>query len=183
MVGTVLQHVGVGEQQERDLAHAVIDRGRRAGDAARRRAAAGVDLLAESDLEPQHVGRGLRPERIGGAGAGQARHHQAVDLVLVDAGLVEQLFENLAGKHPDVAVALLHHLGFGVGHNRVVTQSSLLTPYGAPCGGVGCRCARLTQSGMRTRGAVLSRNWCSRAIDSGLRVYSATMRSKNRPSS
>src|SRR6266851_2930135 len=35
----------------------------------------------------------------------------------------------------------------------------------------------------RTRGAVLSRNWCSRAIDSGLRVYSATMRSKNRPSS
>jgi hypothetical protein len=35
----------------------------------------------------------------------------------------------------------------------------------------------------RTRGAVLSRNWFSRAIDSGLRVYSATMRSKNKPSS
>ena len=128
VVGAVLQHVGVGEQQERDLAHAVIDRGRGASDAARRRAAAGVDLLAEADLEPQHVGRGLRPERIGGAGAGQARHHQAVDLVLVDAGLVEQLFENLAGQHPDVAVALLHHLGFGVGHDRVVTQAHCSLP-------------------------------------------------------
>ena len=123
MVGAVLQHVGVGEKEERDLAHAVIDRSRGASDAARRRAAAGVDLLAEADLEPQHVGRGLRPERIGGAGAGQARHHQAVDLVLVDAGLVEQLLENLARQHPDVAVALLHHLGFGVGYDRVVTQA------------------------------------------------------------
>ena len=35
----------------------------------------------------------------------------------------------------------------------------------------------------RTRGALLSRNWFSRSIDSGLRVYSATMRSKNKPSS
>ena len=123
MVGLVLQHMGVGEQQERDLAQAVIDRGRRAHDAARRRAAAGVHLLAEADLEPQHVGRGLRPERIGGAGAGQARHDQAVDLVLVDAGLVEQGLEHLAGQHEDVPVALLHHLGFGVGDDRVVTQA------------------------------------------------------------
>ena len=126
VVGMVLQHVGVGEQQERDLAHAVIDGRRRPGDAARRRAAADVHLLAEADLEPQHVGRGLRPERIAGAGAAQARHHQAVDLALVDAGLVEQVFENLAGQHPYVAIAFVHHLGFGVSHDRVVTQTHCL---------------------------------------------------------
>ncbi len=148
----VLQHVGVGEQQERDLAHAVVDRRRRAGDAARRRAAAGVDLLAEADLEPQHVGRGLRPERIAGAGAGQARHHQAVDLVLLEAGLVEQVFENLAGQHPDVAVALLHHLRFGVSHDRVVTQTHC--PLSLKIFGP----LRERQSGLLTRGAVLSRN-------------------------
>ncbi len=123
MVGAILQHVGIGEQQERHIAQAVVDRSRCAHDAACGRTAAGVDLLAEADLEAQHVGRGLRPEWIGGAGAGQARHHQAVDLILVDAGLVEQRFQNLAGQHPDVAVALLHHLGFGVRHDRVVTQS------------------------------------------------------------
>jgi len=38
-------------------------------------------------------------------------------------------------------------------------------------------------SGIRRRGAVLSRNWFNLAIDSGLRVYSATIRLKNRPSS
>ena len=38
--------------------------------------------------------------------------------------------------------------------------------------------ATTVHSGMRTRGSVLSRNRCSRSIDSGLRVYSATMRSK-----
>ena len=97
MVSAVLQHVCVGEQQERDLAHAIIDRRRRTRDAARRRAAAGVHLLAEADLEPQHVGGGLRPERVGGAGAGQPRHDQAVDLVLVGAGLVKQGFEHLSG--------------------------------------------------------------------------------------
>ena len=128
MVGPVLQHVGVGEQQEGDLAHPVIDGGRRAGDAARRRAAAGVDLLAEADIEPQHVGRGLRPERIGGAGAGQARHDEAVNLVLVDTGLVEQLLEHLPPQHEDIPVALLHHLGFGVGDDRVVTQSHCSLP-------------------------------------------------------
>ncbi len=182
MVGAVLQHVGIGEQQEGDLAHAVIDRGRGAGDAARRRAAAGMDLLAEADLEPQHVGRGLRPERVGGAGAGQAGHHQAVDLVLLDAGLVEQLFENLAGEHPDVAVALLHHLGFGVADDRVITQAHCCTPLALSAAPFRLLLSDQIYSG-RTRGAVLSRNWCSRWIDSGLRVYSATMRSKNRPSS
>ncbi len=125
VVGAVLQHVRVGEEKERDLAHAVIDRRRRPHDRTRRRAAAGVDLLAEADLEPQHVGGGLRPERVGGAGAGQARQHEPVDLVLVDAGLVEQLLEDLASEHPHVAVALLHHLGFGVAHDRIVTQSHL----------------------------------------------------------
>ena len=93
MVGSVLQHVGVGKQQERDIAHPVIDRGSRAGDAACRRTATGVDLLAEANLEAQHVGRGLRPERISGTGAGQSRHHQAVDLVFGDASLVEQLLK------------------------------------------------------------------------------------------
>src|SRR5262249_57187785 len=79
---------GGGKQEKRDSAHAVIDRSRGARDAARRRATADVHLLAEADLEPQHVRGGLRPEGGGGAGAGQACHHEAVDLVLVGAGLL-----------------------------------------------------------------------------------------------
>ena len=46
----------------------VIDRSRGARDTARRRAAAGMNLLAKADLDAQHVGRGLRPERVGGTG-------------------------------------------------------------------------------------------------------------------
>ncbi len=123
MVRPVLQHMRIGEQQKRDLAHAVLDRSRRARNAPRRRAAAGVHLLAEADLKTENVGGRLRPERIGRAGTGEARHDETVDLVLGDPGLVEEIFEDLAGQHPDVAIALLHHLGFGVGDDRVITQA------------------------------------------------------------
>jgi hypothetical protein len=88
----------------------------------------GVHLLAEADLEAEHVAGALRPEHAGAAGAGQPGHRQAVDLGLVEAGLVEQRFQDLAGQHPDVAVALLHHLGFGVGHDGAVTQAHYSSP-------------------------------------------------------
>ena len=38
-------------------------------------------------------------------------------------------FEDFAHQHPDVPVAFLHHLGFGVGHDGVVTQGSSFTPF------------------------------------------------------
>jgi hypothetical protein len=87
-----------------------------------------MDLLAEANLEAQHVGRGLCPERISGTGAGQSRHHQAIDLVFGDASLVEQILKNLAGQYPDVAGAFLHHLSFGVSHDGVVTQTHRSLP-------------------------------------------------------
>jgi hypothetical protein len=55
-----------------------------------------MNLLAKADLDAQHIGRGLRPERVGGTGAREPRHHQPVDLTLFNARLVEQLFQNLA---------------------------------------------------------------------------------------
>ena len=123
VVSLVLEHVGVGKQKERDVAHPVVDRGRRSGDTARRRAAAGVHLLAEAEFEAQDVGRRLRPERIGSARASEAGHHEPVDLILLDPALVEQIFEHLAGQNPHVAVTLLHDLGFGVSHDGAVTQA------------------------------------------------------------
>ncbi len=128
MIGPVLQHMGVGERQERDFAQSVFDRGGRAHHAARRRAAADIHLLAEADLETQHVGYGLRPEDVAGAGAGHPRHHEPIDLVLFNAGAVEQRLEHFTDQDENVAVAFLHHLGFGVGHDRVVTQAHRFTP-------------------------------------------------------
>ena len=48
--------MGVGEHADRDLAHAGIDRRRRSRHGADRRAAAGVDLLAEAHFEAERYG-------------------------------------------------------------------------------------------------------------------------------
>ena len=124
----VLAHVGVGEHTDRDLAHAGVDRRGGSRDGARRRAAAGVHLLAEPDLKAEHVAGALRPEHAGAAGAGEAGHDEAVDLLAFKAGLVEQRLEDFSHQHPDVPVAFLHHLRFGVRHDGGVAQAHRSLP-------------------------------------------------------
>ncbi len=128
VVGLVLQNVGVGERQERNLAQPVLDRGGRPNHAARGRATADVHLLAESDLETQFVGDGLRPEDVASPCACHSCNHEAIDLILFDACAVEQRLQHLADQDEDIAVAFLHDLGFGIGHDRVVAQSHCSLP-------------------------------------------------------
>src|SRR5262249_38981869 len=114
-------------QAQGGAAQAGVDGGGGARDRAERRATADIDGLAEVDLEAELIGRSLRPERIAGTGH-RPRQDEAVDLPLLEAGLVEQRLEDLGAELPDVALALLHDLGFRVADDRRVTQCHARAP-------------------------------------------------------
>ena len=82
-----------------------------------------MHLIAVTHVEAQHVRGGLGPEHIARAGAGETGHHQAINLFHLNAGLVQQRSENLAIQFENILVALVDHLGFGVGHNGRVAQT------------------------------------------------------------
>ena len=116
----VLRRLRVGVKTQHRRAQSRVDRDAGARQRAGRRAAADVDRLAEVEFERELIGGRLRPERIAGAGH-RRRQDQSVDLALLEAGLVEQRFENFRAHLPDVAIGLLDDLGLGIADDRGVT--------------------------------------------------------------
>src|SRR5262249_59751824 len=112
---------GGSEKARRNIAHAAIERSGGWRHRPDRRAAAGMDLFAKAHFESEHVAGALRPEHAGATGAGEAGHHEPIDLGLVESGLVKERLQYFAGQYPNVAIALFHHLGFGISDDGVVT--------------------------------------------------------------